>query len=164
MKNSKFPNPAADRLAELDSVLDDYEQSSGLPRHVEDFHDNAAVKSYMTMPRVQMEKLTLEQCAEAALLLGGFSFHVQRLYNREIARVNWAGSSLKALIAGRESQYSGSWDSQYNQAIKEDSYASKIRRIMVYAQQRADRLTYLSNSIKNMSDLFINLQRAKATK
>ena len=161
---AKFPNAASDRLAEIDSVLDSYEQSSGLPRHTEAFHDNTAVKEYMTMPRTHMEKLTLEQCAEAALLLGGFSFHVQRLYNREIARVNWANSSLKALVAGRESQYSGSWESQYNQAIKEDGYTSKMRRIMVYAQQRADRLTYLSNSIKNMSDLFINLQRAKATK
>jgi hypothetical protein len=111
-----------------------------------------------------MEKLTVEECAEAALLLGGFSFYLQRSYNREVARVNWANSCIKNMLAGRESQYSGSWDSQYNQAIKEDGYASKLKKIQVYAQQRADRLTYLANSVKNISDLFVNLQRAKVNR
>ena len=32
-----------------------------------------------------------------------------------------------------------------------------------YCQQRIDRLTYLATSTKNMSDLLINLQRAKVT-
>ena len=102
--------------------------------------------------------------AEAALLLGGFSFYLQRSYNREIARVNWASSNLKKMIAGKERQYSGSWDSQYYQAVKEDSYAIKLESIKTYAQQRADRLTYLASSIKNLSDLYINLQRAKINK
>ena len=65
------------------------------------------------------------------------------------------------MISGRELQYKGSWDSQYYQAVKEDGYASKLESIRVYAQQRADRLTYLASSVKNLSDLYINLQRAK---
>ena len=113
------------------------------------------------MPRQQMEKITVEECAEAALLLGGFSFYLQRSYNREIARVNWATSNLKKMISGREDQYRGSWDSQYCQAIKEDGYATKLDSIKTYAQQRADRLTYLATSVKNLSDLYINLQRSK---
>ena len=118
----------------------------------------------MGMPRQQMEKLTVEECAEAALLLGGFSFYLQRSYNREIARVNWASSSLKRMMSGKESQYQGSWDSQYYQAVKQDGYACKLDSIRVYAQQRADRLTYLASSVKNLSDLFVNLQRAKISK
>ena len=67
--------------------------------------------------------------------------HVQRSYNREIARVNWAAQTLKSYgIAGREQAYKGSWESQFNQAVKEDGYTSKIDDIKRYAQQRADRL------------------------
>lgn len=155
-----FKDTAKERLEQLDTVLDEYESKLGLGQYSPDFHDES-VKRYMSMPRQQMEKLTIDECAEAALLLGGFSFYLQRSYNREVARVNWATANLKKMIAGREGQYSGSWDSQYFQAIKGDDYASKLDAIKVYAQQRADRLTYLSSSLKNLSDLFVNLQRAK---
>lgn len=157
------PNPAKDRLEQIDSVLDEYENNLGLPLYSADFHDQS-VKKYMSMPRQHMEKLTVEECAEAALLLGGFSFYLQRSYNREVARVNWAKSSLKKIVSGREGQYSGSWDSQYYQAINGDGYTSKLDTIQRYAQQRADRLTYLATSVKNLSDLFVNLQRAKVTR
>lgn len=157
----EIKNPAKERLEQIDSVLDEYENNLGLPLYSSDFHD-PSVKNYLNMSRQHMEKLTVEECSEAALLLGGFSFYIQRSYNREIARVNWATSSLKKMVSGRESQYGGSWDSQYYQAVKEDGYASKLDTIKTYAQQRADRLTYLASSIKNFSDLFVNLQRAKA--
>ena len=156
-------NTAKERLGQIDSVLDEYESNLGLASYSGDFHDQS-VKRYMGMPRQQMEKLTVEECAEAALLLGGLSFYLQRSYNREIARVNWASSSLKRMMSGKESQYQGSWDSQYYQAVKQDGYACKLDSIRVYAQQRADRLTYLASSVKNLSDLFVNLQRAKISK
>ena len=154
---------AEERLKQIDTVLDEYESNLGLSSYSGDFHD-PSVRQYMNMPRQQMEKLTIEECAEAALLLGGFSFYLQRSYNRELARVNWASSFLKRMISGRELQYKGSWDSQHHQAIKDDGYARKLERIRVYAQQRADRLTYLASSVKNLSDLYINLQRAKINK
>tara|TARA_Y100000310_G_scaffold321705_1_gene379702 strand:+ start:207 stop:695 length:489 start_codon:yes stop_codon:yes gene_type:complete len=153
-------NTAKERLDQVEAVLDEYEGKLGIGSYSEDFHDQS-VKKYMSMPRQQMEKLTVEECAEAALLLGGFSFYLQRSYNRELARVNWASSNLKKMISGREDQYRGSWDSQYYQAVKEDGYASKLDNIKTYAQQRADRLTYLATSVKNLSDLYINLQRSK---
>ena len=151
---------AKERLDQVEAVLDEYEGKLGIGGYSEDFHDQS-VKKYMSMPRQQMEKITVEECAEAALLLGGFSFYLQRSYNREVARVNWATSNLKKMISGREGQYKGSWDSQYYQAVKEDKYATKLDNIKTYAQQRADRLTYLATSVKNLSDLYINLQRSK---
>jgi hypothetical protein len=154
------PNKPKERLDQIDKVLDEYESTLGLVSYAGDFHDQS-VKQYMSMPRQQMEKITVDECAEAALLLGGFSFYLQRSYNREIARVNWASSNLKRMMSGREAQYKGSWDSQYYQAVREDGYACKLESIKTYAQQRADRLTYLASSVKNLSDLFVNLQRAK---
>ena len=154
---------ARERLAKLDSVLDEYESSLGLPSFNDNFHDDTA-KKYLQLTRNQIEKLTPDQCSEAALLLSSLAFHIQRSYNREIARINWADKILKSTIAGKEQSYRGSWDSQFNQAIKEDGYASKISDIKRYAQQRADRLTYLSSSIKSMSDIFLSVQRSKVLK
>ena len=121
-------------------------------------------RTALQLSRNQIEKLTPEQCAEAALLLASLSFHLQRSYNREIARVNWADQVMKTAVAGREQQYKGSWESQFNQAIKEDGYTSKVLTIKRYAQQRADRVTYLSSSVKNISDIFLSVQRSKAFK
>lgn len=158
-----IPNPAKEQLEKLDTILDEYEASLGIPKFCDDFHDDSA-KQYLQLSRNEIEKLTPEQCSEAALLLASLSFHLQRSYNREIARVNWAASKLKRTVSGKEGQYSGSWDSQYYQAIKGDGYMCKLDNIRAYAQQRADRITYLSSSIKNISDIFLSVQRAKALK
>lgn len=154
---------AKEQLEKIDAVLDEYEASLGIPAFTNTFHDDSA-KNYLQLSRDQIEKLTPDQCAEAALLLASLSFHLQRSYNREIARVNWADQTLKTLVAGREQQYRGSWDSQFHQAINEDDHTRKIANIKRYAQQRADRVTYLSSSIKNISDIFLSVQRAKAFK
>ena len=156
-------NYAKEQLTKIDTVLDEYESSLGLPKFIDGFHDDTA-KQYLQLSRNQIEKLTPDQCSEAALLLSSLSFHLQRSYNREVARINWAHKILKSCIAGKEQSYKGSWDSQFNQAVKEDGYASKIDDIQRYAQQRADRLNYLSSSIKNVSDIFLSVQKSKAFK
>ena len=151
---------ASERLEKVDAVLDEYEEGIGLPKFNPIFHEDSA-KKYLQLSRTHIEKLSPNECAEACILLTALAFHIQRSYNREIARVNWAAQTLKTTIAGREQAYKGSWESQFNQAVKEDGYTSKIDDIKRYAQQRADRLTYLSSSIKNMSDLYLNIQKTK---
>ena len=156
-------NPVKERLEKLDSILDSYESELGIPPYKKEFYDDS-IQQYLQLSRNQIEKLTPEHCAEAALLLASLSFHLQRSYNREIARVNWADHILRSSLAGREQQYKGSWESQFNQAIKEDTYATKVQQIKRYAQQRGDRLTYLASSIKNISDIFLSVQKSKAFK
>ena len=152
-------NTPLDRLRAVEKILDEYEVKIGLSLFEE--NNSSEAEKYLSMTREQMEKLDIEGCAQAALVLGSFAFYIQRSYNRELSRVNWAESVLKNLISGREQQYKGSWDSQFAQAVKEDSYAEGVYKIKQYAKQRADRLTFLANSIKNVGDLFSNLQRAK---
>lgn len=156
-------NTASEQLKKLDSILDEYERSLGISEFADQFQDDSA-KKYMSLSRLQIEKLTPSECAEAALLLGALSFHMQRAYNREVARVNWAKQTLRSTISGREQSYRGSWESQFNQAVNEDSYTRKMLAIQKYAQQRVDRLTYLASSIKNISDIFLAVQRAKVMK
>jgi hypothetical protein len=155
--------PPEERLKHIDQVLDEYESKIGLGKF-EEIAADSEVNRYLNMPRNQIEQLDIEECAEAAIILSGFAFHVQRSCNRENSRVGWADSALKEIIFGRETQYTGSWDSQFYQAVKGDDYAKKLFAIKNYAQRRADRLTFLSSSIKNIADMYVNLQRAKAMK
>jgi hypothetical protein len=156
-------NTPLGRMNKIDEILDEYESSIGLSKFTEKVMDEDA-KKYLSMDRTQIEKLSVQECGEAALMLGGLSFHIQRCWNREMSRVNWAESLLKKTIAGEELQYKGSWDSQYSQAIKNNDYANDLLKLKNYAKQRADRITYLASSAKNMSDLYKNLQLAKAMK
>jgi hypothetical protein len=155
-------NLALQRMQGLDSALDEYEASVGLSVFREKGWDDTRL--LLNLSRREMEAMTPQQCGEAALMLGGFSFYIQRAFNRETARVKWADSNLKKMLAGQESQFRGSWDSQFYQAVNQDDYAKKMLKLRDYAKQRELRLTYLGTSIKNMSDLFVNLQRAKGMK
>tara|TARA_R110002020_G_scaffold278233_1_gene493675 strand:- start:410 stop:901 length:492 start_codon:yes stop_codon:yes gene_type:complete len=156
-------NSPKERLEKLDEILDSYEIELGIPQYRKEFYDDSS-QQYLELSRDQIEKLTPDNCAEAALLLASLSFHLQRSYNRELARVNWADHILRSSLAGREQQYKGSWESQFNQAVKEDTYATKVQQIKRYAQHRSDRLTYLASSVKNISDIFLSVQKAKAFK
>ena len=79
-------NTASDQLKKLDAVLDEYERSLGIPEFNDEFHDGSA-KRYMALSRGQIEKLTPSECAEAALLLGSLSFHMQISYNRRNPKI-----------------------------------------------------------------------------
>ncbi len=152
------------RMEAVEKILDEYETALGLPRFQEDYVGESEVTTYIEMDRRSMEKLTLEDCAEIAIALDQFAFHLQRAVNRENARVNWATDLLKEMISGRECQYQGSWDSQFHQAVKGDAFTRQVAKIQRYAQQRSDRITYLANAVRNRSNLFINLQKAKVMK
>ena len=75
---------ASERLEKVDAVLDDYEESVGLPKFSPSFHDDSA-KKYLQLSRTQIEKLSPNECAEASILLTALAFHVQRSYNRAVS-------------------------------------------------------------------------------
>jgi len=152
-----------DRMDRIDSILDEYEGSIGLDKYDEHFPNSNTAYAYMNMSRDQIEKMDIEGCAEAAYILGSLSFHIQRSVNRETARLNWAKTTIKEIICKKSGQYAGTWGNQDMQATLDNDASRKLHDIQKYCQQRIDRLTYLSSSIRNMSDLFINLQRAKVT-
>lgn len=145
-------------LKVIDDILDEYEQSIGLPKFVENF---PSCEQYFKLTGEQIEKLTPADCASISIQLNALAVHVQRSYNREIARIGWAKNKLKSILSGKESNYSGSWDSQFYQAANDNDYTRKLLAIKAYAQQRADRLNFLSTAIQNRAQLFVNLQRAK---
>lgn len=152
-----------EQVEQWDKVLDEYESSIGLGKY-SDVHNFAEseLNEYFTMSRDAIEKLTPEDCAQISYRLAQYSLFLQRTLNREIARHNWAESTSKETIADEINNYKGyGFVEKSLQAIKHNDKASALAKIQKYAKQRMDRLSYLANSVKNLSDIILSVQRTK---
>lgn len=154
-----------EELSDWDLLLDQYENSIGLSQYNSGNLPETELNHYLIMNRDELEKLTPEDCGQISYRLAQFSFHVQRTINREIARYNWADENIKEVIADEINNYKGyGYIEKSNQAIKHNERANSLNKIKKYAKQRSDRLSYLANSIKNLSDILISIQKIKVIK
>jgi len=145
-----------------DKILDEYENSLGLPIYNASLLSENELGQYLSMNRDVLEKLSPEDCAQISYRLAQFSFHIQRTLNRENARYNWAEESIKETIADEINNYKGyGYIEKSTQAIKHNDKANSLNKIKKYAKQRSDRLTYLSSSVKNLSDILLSIQKTK---
>lgn len=154
---------AKEDLQYWDNILDEYESSLSLPKYATQYGvAESEVNQYLTMTRDEIEKLTPEDCAQISYRLAQFAFHIQRTINREIARSNWADETIKETIADEINNYKGyGFVEKSLQAIKHNDKASSLNSIKKYAKQRIDRLSYIANSIKNLSDIMMAVQKTK---
>jgi hypothetical protein len=157
---------AKEELQDWDNILDEYEKGLGIPKYNNAGMPEQELNNYLTMDRTELEKITPEDCSQISYRLAQFSFYVQRTINREIARNNWADETIKMVIADEINNYKGyGYVEKSLQAIKNNEKAQAINKIKIYSKQRTDRLSYLANSIKNLSDILISIQKIKlATK
>jgi len=154
---------AKEELSYWDDILDEYENGLGLPKYSLATLPESELNAYLSMDRQQIEKLSPEDCAQISYRLSQFAFHIQRTLNREIARHNWADETTKESIADDINNYKGyGYVEKAYQAIKHNDKASGLNKIKKYAKQRIDRLSYLSNNIKNLSDIILSIQKTKA--
>jgi hypothetical protein len=152
-----------EQVEQWDKVLDEYESSIGLGKYsdVHNFNE-AELNQYFTMNRDHIEKLTPEDCAQISYRLAQYAFFLQRTLNREIARHNWAEETIKDTIADEINNYKGyGFVEKSLQAIKHNDKATSLNKIKKYAKQRMDRLSYLANSVKNLSDIILSVQKTK---
>lgn len=153
---------ASDQVNYWDTILDEYENSIGLPSYNNVVLPESELNQYLTMDRSIIEKLTPEDCLQIAFRLGQFAFHLQRTINRELARLNWAEESIKEVIADEINNYKGyGYIEKSSQAIKHNDKASSLNKIKKYAKQRSDRLSYMASSIKNLSDIILAIHKTK---
>ena len=151
-----------DEIKYWDDILDEYEKSIGLGAYQNDILPESELNEYLTMNRDVLEKLTPEDCAQISYRLGQFSFHLQRTVNRELARYNWAEEIIKETIADEINNYKGyGYIEKSTQAIKHNDKAQSLNSIKKYAKQRSDRLSYLANGTKNLSDILLSIQKNK---
>jgi hypothetical protein len=153
---------SSEQVSYWDKILDEYENSIGLPSYNNSILPETELNQYLTMDRSSLEKLTPEDCGQIAYRLGQFAFHIQRTLNRELARYNWADETLKESIADEINNYKGyGYIEKSTQAIKHNDKANSLNKIKKYAKQRSDRLSYIASSIKNLSDIILSVQKAK---
>lgn len=151
-----------EEIKHWDDILDEYERSIGIPVYKDDSMPSDELNLYLTMTRDSIEKLTPEDCAQISYRLAQYSFHVQRTVNRELARYNWAEELIKETIADELNNYKGyGYIEKSTQAIKHNNKAQSLNKIRIYAKQRSDRLSYLANGIKNLSDIILSIQKTK---
>lgn len=151
-----------EELQNWDTLLDEYEKNIGLSTYVSDALPEAELQEYLLMSRDIIEKLQPEDCMQIAYRLGQFAFHIQRTINREIARYNWAEENIKEVIADDINNYKGyGYIEKSMQAIKHNEKANALNKIKKYAKQRSDRLSYIANSIKNLSDIILTIAKTK---
>ena len=154
-----------DELNNWDKLLDEYEQSIGLSSYKSNFLPESELNSYLSMNRDELEKLNPDDCAQISYRLSQFSFHIQRTINRELARYNWADETIKDTIADELNNYKGyGYVEKSYQAIKHNDKAISLNKIKKYAKQRADRLSYLANGVKNLSDIIMAISKIKVSK
>jgi hypothetical protein len=153
---------AKEEIKYWDDILDEYEQSIGLSLYKNDALPEDELNNYLTMTRDALEKLNPEDCAQISYRLGQFSFHIQRTLNRELARYNWADEQIKETVADEINNYKGyGYAEKAGQAIKHNDRAQSLNNIKKFAKQRSDRLSYLANGLKNLSDILLSIQRNK---
>lgn len=154
---------AKEELQYWDKILDEYEQSISLPVYSNTYGvTEQEINTYLSMNRDEIEKLSPEDCAQISYRLAQFAFHVQRSINREIARQNWAEDAMKETIADEINNYKGyGYLEKSLQAVKHNDKAQALNNIKRYAQQRTDRLSYIANNLKNLSDIMLAIQKTK---
>lgn len=151
-----------EELQHWDKILDEYENSIGLSEYSTNIINNEEINKYTSMTRDEIEKLNPEDCAQISYRLSQFAFYLQRSLNRELARYNWAEESIKEVIADEINNYKGyGYIEKSLQAIKHNEKASGLNSIKKYAKQRSDRLQYLANNLKNLSDVMLSIQKSK---
>ena len=151
-----------EELQYWDKILDEYETSIGLSVYSASVISSQEINTYTSMSRDEIEKLNPEDCAQISYRLSQFAFYLQRSLNRELARYNWAEESIKEVIADEINNYKGyGYIEKSIQAIKHNEKATGLNSIRKYAKQRSDRLQYLANSIKNLSDIMLSIQKSK---
>jgi hypothetical protein len=151
-----------EELQHWDKILDEYENTIGLSEYSQNVINNEEINKYTSMTRDEIEKLSPEDCAQISYRLSQFAFYLQRSLNRELARYNWAEENIKEVIADEINNYKGyGYIEKSLQAIKHNEKASGLNSIKKYAKQRSDRLQYLANSIKNLSDVMLSIQKTK---
>jgi len=154
---------AKEDLQYWDTILDEYESSISLPKYATHYGvTEQEVNQYLSMSRDEIEKLSPEDCAQISYRLAQFAFHIQRTVNREMARFNWADETIKETIADEVNNYKGyGFIEKSLQAIKHNDKATALNNIKKYAKQRIDRLSYIANGTKNLSDIMMSIQKTK---
>lgn len=144
---------------QLDTILNEYESSQGIkfPQFTQD------TSIYWNMSRDYIEALSKEERESIAMLLAQQALYIQRLINRERARVSFCNHSLSSVCVAEYVNYKHIFkDEDKVMAIaKENGLAMKILKIKNHAEIRLLDLQGLPPIINHLSEILIRSSYGK---
>ena len=156
---------AEERIKAVQQKLDEYEGRCGLPPAMAPGTD-IELNGYLTMDKISILSLSVEDCAAIAYRLAQFSFYITRLYNTERSNQLWAEAILRELLADVKDNYGQYTKHELKFALlaKENAFAQKVHDMVKHANHRIQRLTGLSEGINFLSKVLMDVRRSKYTK
>lgn len=144
-----------EKLAEVELLLDEYENKSGLPKI-----KNVEECECLSWTLDDLKHKANEELDEATYILSQFGFNLQRLINHKLTRVNWADSNLK-IVFGQEAQNYNlySYEGSKNAVIANNEYAFALHDLRTKSQMVVDRLSYLPAKVEFMTKQIVNVLR-----
>jgi hypothetical protein len=154
----------AEKVQELDTLLEQYEKSIGLPPAQPPGPEDE-LQSYLSMPREQVQKLGTEDLGEIALRLQQFAFHIHRMLNAEKSRMTWAEAYLHAMIATKLGDYDKyiKFEIKVINIAKENEHVLQVNKLIRNIQQRIDRLESMAYYINNIANTYLAIQKNKVS-
>lgn len=134
----------------MDSILDEYEQA----KHIKLPSINSPhIESYLNMDREYIEALSKDQCNSIAIELTQYGLYIQRLYNREKARLSFCNNTINKAAATVWHNYSEymKYDMKIYLIAQENPTVDKAIKIRNHAQIRLDDLDGLARIIEHMA-------------
>lgn len=159
--NGKENSNSAEQLLKIaEESLDAYEQSLGLKAA-----PSIVIDRYLHMQVEEMNRLQAEECDCAAIVLAQFAFYLQKAYNSEKGKANYASTMVDRIVMPKISNYKApSAPERRQSAIKDDEAATKWEKLRNQAQSRVDRLDYLPAKIDALALRFAGLAQTKRMK
>lgn len=154
--NGETKSTAEQKLAELEKVLDSYENDLGLK-----IAASPDVEKYLNISQDELKCLSPEECGEAAFLLAQEALFIQKEINKHKTRLDWAKFHIDRVIAPLIGQYDKFTPNKKELAIKNDAYASKLNVLLARATHCINRLSYLPGQMRFMAETLIEYQRTK---
>lgn len=139
--------PIQELIAELDAKLEDYETQLGLPKMGPFTNENEVTKLF-GMTTEDIRAMSRDEQAEAVVLLEDYQIYLQRVMNREQARIDWCNNFIDRVIAKRIMTYKGySVDERRMQAIRDNDAATKAHEHLTNFRARLTRISFLPNRV-----------------
>lgn len=159
-----LPKTIDEKVSDLDTILDTFELSCGLPSVGHKDLETEAKRLLESPPEIT-SKMSSEQCGEAAITLQKFAFFLQKTVNRESSKMKWAEATMLKTISGDILFQKGyGFEERKLAAIKNNDAATKLQNLKIKHELRAERICYLSSKIESLSKAFLELQKSKRGK
>lgn len=154
---------ASNYIQECDTLLNNLDTKIGLPDINIFSSQSDELKTYLTMPITQLERLDSVQCGEISYRLSQYAFYIQKVTNRYKVYIKSLNFKINNIISPNISNYKSlSWEMAKAAAIRNDSAAYELSKKLNLCEQGLDSLDGMATKLKELSETLRSLQYAKS--